>query len=139
MQTFLPYSDFAVSAKCLDKKRLNKQIVEVAQILKAINNPLYGWQNHPAVNMWRGYQCALAKYGLACYEEWRARHTSLTAKHKSGEQIKEFISETNSEMPPWLNGKIHETHRSKLLFKAPEHYNQFGWTEPNNLDYYWPV
>lgn len=54
MQTFLPYPSFRESAKCLDNKRLGKQRVECIQIIKAINNPKYGWQNHPAVKMWRG-------------------------------------------------------------------------------------
>lgn len=53
MQTFLPYKSFAESAACLDNKRLGKQRVEVLQILKALHNPSYGWQNHPAVKMCR--------------------------------------------------------------------------------------
>ena len=61
MQTFLPYPDFAKSAACLDNKRLNKQIVECYQILRAITDPTYGWQNHPAVNMWRGFKGAYRK------------------------------------------------------------------------------
>lgn len=51
MQTFMPYYNWDECAKVLDNKRLNKQKVEALQILKAINDPEYGWQNHPAVNM----------------------------------------------------------------------------------------
>ena len=36
MQTFLPYPDFAESAKVLDNKRLGKQRVECLQIMKAL-------------------------------------------------------------------------------------------------------
>lgn len=36
MQTFLPYADFSMSAKCLDYRRLGKQRVEAMQILNAI-------------------------------------------------------------------------------------------------------
>ena len=35
MQTFLPYPDFARSARCLDNRRLGKQRVESYQILRA--------------------------------------------------------------------------------------------------------
>jgi hypothetical protein len=42
MQTFLPYPDFAESARCLDRQRLGKQIVEVVQILQALKNPTVG-------------------------------------------------------------------------------------------------
>ena len=34
MQTFLPYADFAQSAKALDPKRLGKQRVETIQIVQ---------------------------------------------------------------------------------------------------------
>jgi hypothetical protein len=39
MQTFLPYKDFDLSAKALDNKRLNKQILEGYQILNVLGNP----------------------------------------------------------------------------------------------------
>ena len=55
MQTFLPYPDYAASAKVLDRQRLGKQRVENLQIIKALLDPTYGWQNHPAVKMWRGH------------------------------------------------------------------------------------
>lgn len=44
MQTFLPYPNFAASARVLDNRRLGKQRVECVQILKAIQ-PGYatGW------------------------------------------------------------------------------------------------
>jgi len=28
---------------------------------------------------------------------------------------------------------------SNLLRKMPEHYKQFGWTEPDTLPYIWPT
>lgn len=34
---------------------------------------------------------------------------------------------------------MHASHRSNLLRKEPEHYTQFGWTEPPDLAYVWPV
>jgi hypothetical protein len=45
MQTFLPFKDFDQSAKALDNKRLNKQILEGYQILKVLSNddPRAGW------------------------------------------------------------------------------------------------
>ena len=36
MQTFLPYSDFIKSAKCLDYRRLGKQRVEAWQIYNTL-------------------------------------------------------------------------------------------------------
>lgn len=82
MQTFLPYSDFKQSAQCLDNKRLGKQRVEALQILKAITDPSYGWQNHPAVKMWRGYEHALSKYALEICDEWIKRGFKDTCADK---------------------------------------------------------
>jgi hypothetical protein len=71
MQTFLPYQSFIQSASCLDMRRLGKQRVETKQILIALSNPNYGWHNHPAVKMWKGYESTLAYYGYTMCYEWR--------------------------------------------------------------------
>ncbi|HEY5312264.1 MAG TPA: hypothetical protein VIK18_07080, partial [Pirellulales bacterium] len=44
------------------------------------------------------------------------------------------------QRPPWLGSrKFHASHRSNLLRKKPAWYAQFGWKEPDNLPYVWPV
>jgi len=72
MQTFLPFSSFWRSAKCLDNKRLGKQRVEAMQILTTLSGKNKAWKNHPAVKMWKGYENALAEYGIVICEEWRS-------------------------------------------------------------------
>ena len=71
MQTFLPYPDFAETAKVLDQRRLGKQRVEALQVLRGLTVPGYGWRHHPAVRMWRGYEEALTRYGLEICRVWR--------------------------------------------------------------------
>lgn len=141
MQTFLPYADFAESAKCLDNKRLNKQLVETQQILKALSNPLYGWQNHPAVKMWRGYEFMLCSYGISFYNEYKRRFNDKD--HKSGEFILKFVNGLpcgHLPVPAWLgNEQFHASHRSNLLRKDSVWYEKFNWSEPNDLPYVWPV
>ena len=73
MQTFLPYPDFAASARVLDQARLGKQRVETLQALRALVIPDYGWRQHPAIRMWMGYVPALTVYGLAMVSEWVSR------------------------------------------------------------------
>jgi hypothetical protein len=137
MQTFLPYSSFYQSAKCLDNKRLGKQRVECLQILKALNDSSYGWQNHPAVKMWRGYEQALGEYGVAICEEWISRGFKDTCKDKITELVNEAIP---TYYPNFIgNEEFHNSHKSKLLNKKPEHYSQFGWQVPNNLEYVWSI
>lgn len=69
MQTFLPYADFDRCAEVLDNRRLGKQRVETLQIMRALTVPGYAWQSHPAVLMWKGYEEALAAYGMAVCRE----------------------------------------------------------------------
>jgi hypothetical protein len=131
MQTFLPYSNFEQSAACLDNKRLGCQRKEAYQILLALSDSNYGWQNHPCVRQWKGYEDALtAYYGVVC-REWINRgfkHTMpvLIAKH-------DYIK------PPWLgNDSYHLSHQSNLLRKDFNHYSKY-WLVSDNLPYYWPV
>lgn len=73
MQTFLPFADFEETARSPDTRRLGKQRVETLQIVRALTRPGYGWQNHPAVRMWRGYEEALGAYGIVVCREWQRR------------------------------------------------------------------
>lgn len=141
MQTFLPYPDFSRSAACLDNKRLGKQRVEAKQIYLALTQPGYGWQNHPAVKMWRGYHWALACYGYAICQKWRDRNFADTLLPWFLEQHRKCMAENaDSNNPPWLDDpSFHASHRSNLLRKDPVWYGQFGWTEPSDLPYVWPT
>ena len=153
MQTFLPYPDFAQSAACLDNRRLGKQRVECLQILRALRDPSYGWQNHPAVRMWRNKQHALALYGCHVCYEWRKRGFKDTCTEKicslmlwtNDLEIELRAIQFNEQYPLydyplWLdNPAFHASHRSNLLRKDPAFYGRYGWTEPHNLPYVWPV
>ena len=137
MQTFLPYPDFDLSLACLDYRRLGKQRVESLQIIKANSayrtklKP-YGWQNHPAVKMWRGYDNALMLYHNKAIEHWVERGYKNT--------MGLFTIEGPIVMPPWFGDEqFHLSHQSNLMRKAPEHYVQFHWTAPLNMPYVWPT
>lgn len=103
MQTFLPYPDFAKSARVLDNKRLGKQRGETLQIFQAmlsrrvlshttevgprggirkvdlpreewtIEHTYVGWANHPATKMWQNEGFALLEYQTAICNEWVSR------------------------------------------------------------------
>lgn len=136
MQTFLPYPSFAESARCLDNKRLGKQRVECLQILNALANPAKGWQNHPAVKMWRGHTPSLVLYGCEVCLEWKARGFKDTCLEK----ISSFMAASRGTIPGWLGDEaFHASHRSNLLRKDAIHYGKFGWVESNDLPYIWPT
>ena len=140
MQTFLPYSNFQESAKVLDMKRLGKQRVETMQIMKALLAPdSKAWQNHPAVRMWKGYEFALLQYQRAIVREWTGRGYKDTCLQKTEELYAMYAKSAKKDMPVWLgHEKFHASHRSNLLRKKIEWYNQYKWLEPNDMEYVWP-
>lgn len=137
MQTFLPYPDFAKSLACLDYKRLGKQRLEAMQLVNstlklARGEKVKGWANHPARTMWNGYLDALKLYHNVAIKEWiRRGYNNAMIPYELPADV---------ALPPWLGDEqFHISHRSNLLRKDPIHYGKFGWTDPDNLPYYWPV
>lgn len=178
MQTFLPYPLYSLSARCLDDKRLGKQRVECLQLLNVLEIgpyqkfneldpvdktwiPFSGsfkkgvlgvrktpWYNHPAAQMWKGFEKSLAIYGLFICDEWRERGYHDTCFNKIQKYVPDYVfrgedyngfSTIKWPCPPWLGlDQFHASHRSNLLRKNPDWYKQFNWSEPDDLPYIWP-
>lgn len=138
MQTFVPLgTDFAGTAKVLDRMRLGKQRVEGLQILNALTGRSKGWVNHPAVKMWKGYEPALIQYVVAMCDEWVSRGYKDTCKDKVLAIGESFPSAVTT--PPWLDDpEVQLSHRSNLVRKLPEHYGEL-WDVPNDLPYKWVI
>lgn len=139
MQTFLPYKDFAESAKCLDNKRLGKQRVECLQILNCLLVKETRWKNHPAIKMWRGYEYWLCRYGLTICNEWQKRGYKDTCYGKIETIEFNYLQCHKSDFPKWITDEFCQSHRSNLLRKNLEYYSKFGWNVPNDLPYIWPT
>lgn len=151
MQTFAPLTNLTENARCIDLKRLGKQVIESRQIGKALFNPNYGWQNHPATNMWRGHEIGLLIYNTFIHREWQSRRNK---QHQGYLNMLDDYNFTVSQavrlasrphvvqefLPEWWGTHaVHESHRSNLLRKDRMHYEKFFNDVPNNLDYVWPV
>ncbi len=166
---------FEESAKCLDNKRLGKQRVECLQILNILKTGPYQckvckfnwdycecsygnrridknfiktpWYNHPAVQMWKGYEWALFDYACAICLEWRGRGYKDTIYDKldlvmtfEKPQDLTIITRKENNTTPWLgNNNFHLSHKSNLIRKFPEHYKKFWPDVPNDLPYWWPT
>ena len=135
MQTFVPYETFSWCAFVLDTKRLNKQIVEAKQILNALNRKRHGvkagWQSHPAVRMWEGYEPALMHYHNECVLRWWER----------GYSSHDLLAQrSDPEYPHWWGDEdVHHSHRANLVRKDPDFYGpRFPGVEPSDV-YVWPV
>lgn len=140
MQTFLPYADFEKTATVLDMKRLGKQRVETMQIVKAILTPEQrGWQNHPAVNMWRGHLGALLAYQTAICYEWVANRGYKDTCLEKTEALLSNVPVSYDD-PAWLGeDDIHTSHQSNLVQKDHIFYRPIFPDVPDNLEYVWPV
>lgn len=145
MQTFLPYADFARSAAVLDRRRLGKQRIEALQIVRALVRPDYGWRHHPVVRMWRGYDAALLCYAVTMTERWRslgcADTVLATLLAESPRRLRTQAALARLGKLPWWLGmrRLHRSHQSALVRKAPLHYRRFFPAVPDDLPYVWPA
>ena len=152
VQTFLPYADFEVSARVLDRQRLGKQRVEALVLLRICRDDKKRWANHPLRIMWMYNLEALAYYGVVICEEWIGRGYKDTCKEKilevnqelDGPILEDLRHKYNRRaggfLPSWFGYEpFHASHRSNLLRKDEDHYSAFGWTDPNDLKYVWLV
>jgi hypothetical protein len=143
MQTFLPFEDFNLTARVLDRQRLGKQRVECKQIFRALHNG-GGWANHPAVRMWRGHSYTLLRYYYAIVGEWKFRG------YKHEMMLDTFaltMAGAEPEPPYWLGTfQLHARYRAMLVYKNPEHYRPIfrsmgyegHYQEVDIPGYYWP-
>lgn len=136
---FLPHKDFAESASVLDRARLGKQRVETFQIIKALLDPTYGWQNHPAKKMFEGHIGALVAYQEAVCHEWvNVRGYKDTCLQKTYDLVKDL--DYSTDMPEWLGREdFHLSHQSNLVQKDPIFYGPIFPNAPENMAYVWPV
>ena len=75
---------------------------------------------------------ALKLYMNACIDEWvrRGFRNSMRKAPVRG----------RVKYPPWFGDeRFHACHRSNLLRKDPKFYGRYGWKEPANMAYDWPV
>lgn len=133
MQTFLPYPDFAASLQCLDNKRLGKQRIEARQILTVLEKGQGAWYNHPATQMWKGYESALILYYNTALMTWIQRNFKNTMPFYAPPV---YIP----KMPWWFgNTDFHLAHKSNLVRKDSKHYRKFFPDVEDDLPYIWPT
>jgi hypothetical protein len=133
MQTFLPYVySFDLSAKTLDNKRLNKQLLEGRQIYAALLGRTAGWVNHPATRMWKNHENMLYKYLYAIMRECKQRGIQTEKNWTAIEEMHEsnYYRGDGLTIPGWMIDetiatKIEITHRGNLYNKDSEYYFEF--------------
>ena len=125
MQVFVPYVEPYFVAQTLDKRRLNKQVLECRQIIKAITSESEAWKNHPVVNMYKNHMIWLIFYTM-CLDAYRKGHLKEAWRY----------SQTSCRYtPPFLKDeRVSAHHRERLYTKNPEYYRR-RWPHFTNYDY----
>jgi hypothetical protein len=123
MQVFIIGTPLA-TAMALDRKRLNKQIIECQQILDALNGAK-AWSNHPCVLQYRGY------------EKWLEHYLSCLTLYKNNTNIHAKVCSDLAQMskPEWHTTEYFNQMKRRLYSKNPEHYKQ--WEHLGTSDENW--
>lgn len=142
LMTLLPLPDFDASARCLDRQRLSRQCQDARMILEALLGRAHTAKRlpQPGVQMWKGYEKALALYGIAVCER-----SSSPAIHDNLRTWFVYMVEpgpsgvVHVKWPKWFGHKdFHASHRSYLLKHSPEFYGPLGWPDGPDLPLVWP-
>lgn len=126
MQVFIPYSSPIKVAKCLDFRRLNKQILECRQIIRAINGETSAWASHPIVKMYKNEVGWLNLY-LLCLEAYR------DGKQETAINLSKLADKYK---PSWMTEALCNSHKRRLVAKDREFYKKFYHYGISGINYY---
>ena len=102
------------TAMALDPLRLNKQLLEIQQILDALNGKK-AWSSHPCTLQYRGH------------EEWLEHYLSCLTLYKHNASIHAGVCSDLARMctPEWHTPKYFDQMKRRLYTKNKEHYKQW--------------
>ena len=122
MQVFIIGSPIE-TARVLDERRLNKQIIECHQILDALNGAK-AWSNHPVVLQYRGY------------EDWLKLYTKVLEEYcNSNYSVAEAIDSVMVP-PPFHNEEFFNQMKRRLYTKDNNHYRQYAYLGESQENWY---
>lgn len=114
------------TAKKLDKRRLNKQIIECKQILKAISGESKAWANHPVTKMYKDHQEWLKLY-MHCLNAYRINNI------KAAEHLSNYA---DTMRPQFQCQEYFDQMKRRLYTKDPIHYAEFADLGTSEVNWY---
>ncbi len=125
MQVFIVGSPFK-TAMTLDRRRLNKQVIECKQILDALNGAK-AWSNHPCVLQYRDSILWLRNYMkcLDCYQRGDIFSAEL------------FSSACDAIRPLFHTGEYFKQMKRRLYTKDPVYYESWAYLGTSEDNWYW--
>lgn len=127
MQVFIVGSPLETAkAMAGDTRRYNKQIIEVGQILDALNGES-AWSNHPCVLQYRGCESWLRAYYGCLYSYVRGKEQEAIVYSELADAIR----------PDWHDQAYYDQMKRRLYTKDPEHYKQWADLGESDENYYY--
>lgn len=117
MQVFIVGSVLE-TAKALDSRRLNKQIIECRQIIDAIQGTGKGWFNHPVVKMYEDHTNWLRCY-MWCLEEYQKKQSDAL-------MLMHYNKYCEENKPDFLNDAFFTQMKRRLYTKDNKYYKQWA-------------
>lgn len=125
MNVFIVGSAFCTAGD-LDKRRLHKQIVEVTQMLNALNGETKAWRNHPCTLQYQDHKAWLIEY----QECLKAVYTKQFAKAL-------FHSEVADDIRPEFHTEEYFSQMKRRLYtKDKEFYSQWAHLGTSEINWY---
>lgn len=126
MQVFIVGSAF-YTATCLDKLRLNKQIIECGQILAALRGETKAWVNHPCTKQYQKHQLWLYYY-----------QKSLLSYKNGNLKLSEWYSKAADYIRPSFHIKAYYDQMKKRLYtKNNAFYSRWQDLGESYENWYW--
>ena len=128
MQVFI-IGSVIETAQVLDKRRLNKQIIECRQIIASLNNESVYWKNHPCVLQY--------KY----HKEWLNDYMRCLVYYQCGNID---WAEKMSDICEWTKPKFHipeyfNQMKRRLYTKNNEFYKQWEYLGTSDVNWYYDM
>lgn len=100
----------------LDRRRMNKQVIEATQIISTIEGLSKSWKNHPICLMYREHRDWLEFYKncMDCYLKGLYEYAKYWSYRADG------------IIPRFITDDMVTQHRRRLYTKSPELYPQFA-------------
>lgn len=115
------------TARSLDKRRLNKQIIECQQILDALSGKKKAWSNHPCTLQYRGH------------ERWLGTYMSCLMRYRAGEIERAIVASDWCEMtrPEFHIQEYFDQMKRRLYTKDNNHYSQWAYLGQSEENWYY--
>ena len=124
MQIFIVGSPLEI-ADALDKRRLNKQIIECRQILGAIHGTSKAWRNHPCVLMYKEHTKWVENY-LHCLESARYQYMAASIYSLNADKLR----------PPFHTEEYFNQMKRRLYTKDNDYYRQWESLGESDVNHY---